>query len=132
MGTQYIIDTCAVIKYINSSLPSAGLDFLDAIIDEKPTISFVTEIELLVWTPKDESEAHLLSLCEEFIAQANIIDITREITKTATAVRKNYRLKLPDAIIAATALVYDVVLISDNDKDFKRIPDLKYINPMKL
>jgi predicted nucleic acid-binding protein len=41
-------------------------------------------------------------------------------------------MKLPDAIIAATALAYDLVLVSRNEKDFDKIPNLEYINPYNL
>jgi len=39
--------------------------------------------------------------------------------------------KLPDALIAATALVNDFVLVADNDKDYGKVSNLKYINPAK-
>lgn len=44
-------------------------------------------------------------------------------------VRKNYRIKLPDAIIAATAMVHGFTLVSRNDADFGKITGLKYWNP---
>jgi predicted nucleic acid-binding protein len=43
--------------------------------------------------------------------------------------RKTYRIKLPDAIIAATSLVYDLTLITSNTKDFKNIKDLQILDP---
>lgn len=46
--------------------------------------------------------------------------------------RKLHGLKLPDALIAATAIVYEFTLIADNDKDFLREPSLKYINPKTI
>lgn len=46
-------------------------------------------------------------------------------------IRRNYRLKLPDAVIAATALHLGLPLITRNVKDFKDIPELKLLNPFK-
>jgi predicted nucleic acid-binding protein len=43
-----------------------------------------------------------------------------------------HKLKLPDAIIAATAIDNNFTLIADNDADFKKVPGLKYINPMQI
>jgi predicted nucleic acid-binding protein len=43
--------------------------------------------------------------------------------------RKKYKIKLPDAIIAATAIVNDFTLISHNFKDFLKITELHFINP---
>lgn len=34
-------------------------------------------------------------------------------------------------MIAATAIIFILTLIADNDKDFSRVPSLKYINPAK-
>ena len=47
-------------------------------------------------------------------------------------IRKKNKIKLPDAIIAATALVNDLTLLSRNTKDFIKIKDLKLIDPHKL
>ena len=52
--------------------------------------------------------------------------------KQVFKIRKKYKTKLPDAIIAATALVYNLVLISRNIPDFKNINGLKVINPHNL
>jgi predicted nucleic acid-binding protein len=40
--------------------------------------------------------------------------------------------KLPDCIIAATALVHGLTLITANKRDFSNIPGLTIINPFKL
>ena len=48
--------------------------------------------------------------------------------KTAD-IRKKQKIKLPDAIIAATALVYELSLVSRNVSDFKNIDGLQLINP---
>jgi predicted nucleic acid-binding protein len=63
---------------------------------------------------------------------SNIITVNQDIIQKTIEIRKKFRLKLPDAVIAATALVYDYTLISDNDKDFVKVSGLKYINPMKM
>lgn len=47
-------------------------------------------------------------------------------------VRKNYSVKLPDAIIAATALVHDYTLVTRNASDFKKISGLKLLNPWEI
>jgi predicted nucleic acid-binding protein len=55
-----------------------------------------------------------------------------DIVEKTIEVRRLYKLKLPDAIIAATALIYEFALISWNTKDFKNIPELEVINPYEL
>ena len=44
-------------------------------------------------------------------------------------IRKKYNLKLPDAIIAASAIVYNLILISRNVNDFINIAGLEVVNP---
>jgi predicted nucleic acid-binding protein len=67
-------------------------------------------------------------------ANASIIytDIKSDIAEQTIAIRKKNGLKTPDAIIAATALVNKLVLISRNEKDFSKIHNLVLINPWQL
>lgn len=44
-------------------------------------------------------------------------------------IRKKYKIKLPDAIIAGTALTYSLTLVTRNTKDFDKIEGLSVINP---
>lgn len=52
-----------------------------------------------------------------------------DIVNKTISIRKSNKIKLPDAIIAATALVYDLTLISRNTSDFKNIAGLQSIHP---
>jgi predicted nucleic acid-binding protein len=127
MAERYLIDTSAVIKYLTTTLSSSELSLMDEIVDDESIISFISEIELQVWNPSDPADLEVYQL---FVANSTIIGVDSLITREAIQIRKFYRIKLPDAIIAATAIVNDLILIADNDKDFKRIPELKYINPV--
>jgi hypothetical protein len=60
------------------------------------------------------------------------MSIKQGIIDEAARVRKKYRLKLPDAIIAATAIWDSLTLITDNEKDFARIKELKQLYPNRL
>jgi len=128
MGTRYLIDTCAVIKFLQVSFPEKGLLLLDSILDNECQISFITQIELLAW--KNQQESSLL-VYKQFIKGSKILYINEIIINQAIEIRKKTNVKLPDAIIAATALCYNFTLISDNDKDFTKITDfgLNYLNP---
>ena len=126
MAEKYLIDTCAVIKYLTVVYPPKGISFMDSIVDEESVISFISEIELQVWNPPDPADMLIYS---EFVAESNIITVEDAIIKKTIEIRKNQKLKIPDAIIAATAIVNRLTLVSDNDIDFKNVPGLKYINP---
>lgn len=129
MAERYLIDTSAVIKYLNESLPESGLDFIDQALDTDSSISFITEVELQVWDTPDPKNA---LICSQFIAGSFIHGIDNALISETIRIRKESKVKLPDAFIAATAIIHDLTLIADNDKDFLKVPGLKYVNPTSL
>ena len=120
------IDTSAVIKYLNETFPTSGISFLDKVLSEESCISFITEIELQVWNPPNQED---LKIYRSYVDQSTVFGINHDITQETIRIRKLHNLKLPDALIAATAIVNNRTLIADNDQDFKRVPKLKFINP---
>ena len=126
MATGYLIDTSAVIKYLNGTFPEEALVFLDGVVDDEGSISFISEIELQAWTPANPSD---LLIYEQFVFNSTIIGVDNNIVNETIRIRKIHKIKLPDALIAATAVVNDLTLIADNDKDFLKVSGLKYINP---
>jgi hypothetical protein len=62
MAKTYLIDTSAVIKYLNESLPAGGLKFIDEVIDDESQLSFISENELQVWNPSNEEDLEIYSL----------------------------------------------------------------------
>ncbi len=129
MAERYLIDTSGVIKYLNETFPPLSLSLIDEIVDRECVISFIVEIELQVWDPPNSDD---LRIYQSLLSNSIIIGVDSDIIREAIRVRKTYKLKLPDAIIAATALINDMTLIADNDKDFTVIPELKYLNPNHL
>ena len=93
---------------------------------EVPVFSVITEIELLSWRAATDNDMLIL---QNFIADSLIIELETSIKMKAAELRRNHKIKLPDAIIAATALVYDLILLTRNISDFKDIDGLKLINP---
>lgn len=125
---QYIIDTNAVIDYLGKKMPETGMAFMNSVIDQVPNISVVTKIEVLGFN----APAEHYRLLTDFMHDANVIDLTKDIVEACINLRKNHKTKLPDAIIAATAIVYDLALISRNTKDFQNIEGLKVVDPFAL
>jgi hypothetical protein len=66
---------------------------------------------------------------QNFINDGILIALTDDIVEQTITLRQLYKIKMPDAIIAATAIVLDYTLLSRNDKDFIQNSDLKYVNP---
>ena len=119
------MDTNLVIDYLGNNLPASGKDFMNVIVDAVPTISVITKIEVLGFNAPDE---HYRTLTD-FINDETLFELIDEDVEASIVIRKSYKTKLPDAIIAATALVNNLVLISRNTSDFKSIDGIKVIGP---
>ena len=97
--------------------------------EAQPCISSITEIELLCWKTATEKD---LGVLHNFIHDVLVIELETPIQYKTADLRKQHKIKLPDAIIAANALIYDLILITRNTSDFKTIAGLKTINPHEL
>lgn len=123
--SQYLIDTNAVIDYLGKKLPVKGTDLMNEIIDAIPNVSVVTKIEILGFNAPEEH----YQLLTNFMNDATIFDLTSSIVDISIDIRKKHKTKLPDAIIAATAIAYDMILLSRNVSDFKNIQGLQVVDP---
>jgi predicted nucleic acid-binding protein len=124
---MYLFDTNAVIDFCNNKLPITAANFIEGL---EPKISVITAIELFASTTITNTEKQIL---QEFSSIATVYDNINVAIQTQTiALRQAHKIKLPDAIIAATALVYGLTVISRNVNDFKNIVGLKCINPWGL
>lgn len=85
-------------------------------------------MEVLGYNTPEKSYQILL----DFIDDSFIIGLTEEVIDMTINLRKINKIKLPDAIIAAHALVYDYILISRNISDFKNVNGLEVLNPHAL
>lgn len=59
----------------------------------------------------------------------NVIPLSEEIARATWQLRRKIKIKLPDAIIAATALHYGLALVTRNAADFQRVPGLQCLDP---
>lgn len=125
---QYLIDTNVVIDYLGQKMPLLGMNFMNTIIDAIPNVSVVTKIEVLGFNTPDRH----YQLLTQFMEDATVLDLSNNVVDTCIEIRKNHKTKLPDAIIAATALVYDLVVVSRNVADFINIKGIQVIDPHSL
>ena len=124
MGEKYLIDTNVVIDFFGIKLSGPAEEFVSFL---EPSISVITHIELFCSNDLTPSEIGKL---DKYISAARIFNhIDGEIIDHAIEIRKNYKIKLPDAIIAATAISNDMTLISSNKKDFGKVTGLKFLDP---
>ncbi|MEY3759783.1 MAG: hypothetical protein RIR39_1274 [Pseudomonadota bacterium] len=113
MDLNIILDTNVVLYFLagrlREPLPQANI-----------YISVITEIELLSYPLLSvESESEI----NDFLADVTIVDLSKHIKQAAISLRRQYRLKLPDAIIVATASYLNAELLT-NDIKLLNIPEL--------
>ena len=128
MGQQYLADSNTLIDYVGNKLTKGALIVLDSYFNDNIAISIITKIEVLGFNG-DENETKKLT---DFIGLARIFYIDDDIADKTIELRKSYKIKTPDAIIAATALVNNLMLCTRNIADFKTIDGLQLINPWDL
>jgi predicted nucleic acid-binding protein len=127
MGLKYLWDTNTAIYYLQKHFHQKQQEIISNIINSyQPAISVITEIELLCWRGASDKD---LNIINEFIADCAVFGLEEDIKQNTITVRKKSNLKLPDAIIAATAIVKDLILISRNEADFKKVPQIVLLNP---
>lgn len=80
---------------------------------EKRFISIITRMEVLIGTP-----TIYMKDTEGFLNNFTMIELNKEVAEIAIKLHKKTRIKLPDAIIWATAKHVSSILVTRNAKDF--------------
>ena len=125
MEQKYLLDTNVVLDFMGKKLPDKSMVLLSKIIDNQINISAINKMELLGF---DHVEQDLIA----FVNFSKVYYIDDEVIEQTVALRRKYKIKLPDAIIAATAIVNDLTLISHNFKDFQKITELQFLNSYNI
>jgi len=120
---KFLIDTNIIIYSLQGKL-----DLSDLFKTEDDLyISSITYIEALGYHFQNQSdENEMVEICDMF----ERLFLTEKVEKQTILIRKTNKIKLPDAIIAATAMVHNLTLVTCNSDDFKNIQGLKMINPL--
>lgn len=113
-GERLLTDTSALIHLLDGT--PAVIQLLDG---AEAFASFVSEIELLSGT-KGTAEQRLRK--KALLADLTIIDVNQRIKEVTIDLRKRHGLKVPDCLIAATAIHLDVPLVTA-DRQFDRLKD---------
>ena len=123
--TRFLVDTDIIINYLKGR--GNARDFLMRIIDESVLgfFSVITEAELLSGSRNADDECAIYSILDCMEA----IEVERNIAVTAGKFRQKYytayRTELPDAIIAATAAEYELILATANEKHFNMFKEIE-------
>lgn len=121
----YLIDTNVLIDTLRGYTPA--LSFLKGL--ETKTISNLVTFELV----QGLSSKNELKKLEEFISKFDVLNLNTEIQELGLNIYKEYKfsheVEIIDCLIAATAIHYNLILVTKNIKHFKSIKNLKTFLP---
>lgn len=101
---------------------------IDWILKELPSVSVVSQIEVLGYHKLSQQQKKQF---EVLFNNLTILSINTAISNRAIALKQQQKMSLGDSLIAATALEYNLPLITRNTQDFQWIGALSVINPIK-
>jgi predicted nucleic acid-binding protein len=128
MGMRYLLDSNVIIGYLAGKIPLPGMAAVSGIVDAGIHISVISKMEVLRFNDTPENERILT----DFVNAAVVHTLSDPVVHRTIALCKQSKIKLPDAIIAATALTENFTLVTHNIDDFKNIPGLELLNPWEL
>ena len=99
---------------------------VEEILKHSFIISIITKIELLGWR-KHTREGY--EIARDFLDRAEILPIDDDLAEFTIELKRNNNIKLADALIAATALSNELVLVTRNEDDFSILANLEIYNP---
>lgn len=122
-GNRYFLDTNAIVALLR------GHQALNAKLQKSEWvgISVISQIEFLAFPALPEQDRQLFEI---FCHRVDIIDLSSDnktLLKDILYFRINYKIKLPDAIIAASALQNKAMLVTE-DTDFKGISEIQVVS----
>lgn len=123
--SKYLIDTNILIYH------TAGFSqiktFIEQAVSESPlNISVITKIEFLGW---DKHTEEGFAKCKKLMDMAHVIPLDNAVAENAINLKKKSSIKLGDAIIAATAITNELILVTRNKDDFQGIAELGIYDP---
>ncbi|MBP7189751.1 MAG: PIN domain-containing protein [Rickettsiaceae bacterium] len=105
-----LLDTNIIIDYLNGEQKA-----LQEISNySKIYISVITYMEVLVGV----GDSNKIESIKDYLLSLNIVHIDQEIADLAIEARKSYKLKIPDALVLASAQKVSAILVTRDKKDF--------------
>lgn len=123
MEQRFLMDTNIVIDAMGNIMPDQTKKFVAGLT---PIVSSVTYMETLGW---HKASSLQLAPLQRFMGIATILPIDQEVIEKTVIIRQEKKIGLGDAIIAATAIVHNLTLVTRNTSDFKSIAELRVVNP---
>jgi len=126
LSSNYLLDTNIFIYYFNGDLIVQPIFSEIASGNATGLYCPVSWVELLCYPDLSEAEANQI---RAFLRSLTCVALTEAVLDRAAQIRRDYRERLPDAMIAACAIETDSILVTRNVEDFQRINRLNLFNP---
>jgi predicted nucleic acid-binding protein len=121
---MYTLDTNAIIYYLKDDPVTVPI-LSDIFAGIAPVyVSAITEVELFGFPSLETVESERIEAILQTVA---ILSLDSRIARIAGTLRRTYGLKIPDSVIAATALFTNTTLLTRNSNDFKKVIDLNLL-----
>ncbi len=113
-----VFDTNILIDY-TKGVPAAKAEIVGV---DRGLISIVTWMEFLagIFDPREATRAR------HFLDRFEIVPVGLDVAEQAVELRQRHRMKLPDAVIWATAKTHHALLVTRNTKDFPSERDIRF------
>jgi len=125
---MYLIDTNILIYHFNNNIPDRAKPTIREIFKTHFNISVITRMEFLVFRGHTKES---FEKADMFLSYSHIINLEDEIVDMVITLRRAKKLKLPDAIIASTAIKKELILVTRNIDDFVDV-NIKIYNPFEI
>ena len=125
MEMNMLVDSNVIIDYVSNRIPEKSARQSDLYFNSCFSVSIISKIEVLGYNTQE----YELEQLESFIQLSSIEYLDEAVADKTIEIRRMKRIKLPDPIIAATALVKNCILLSHNTTYFKKIEGRQVWDP---
>jgi len=119
---MFTVDTNILVYY--AAADSKVVEFFDT---HKYDTFYLPSIVMVEFLSYPLITPNAIERFREFVHQMLLVNLDFPIAELAAAVRRNQKLTLADAVIAASALFTNSALVTRNERDFKKVQGLKPI-----
>lgn len=123
---SFLFDSNVFIYHFNGALGAYGQSLLKQGLVKGGAFSVISRIEVLGFSQPPEE----LEKASRLFAGLNQIELNADIVAQTIILRQLRKIKIPDALIAASALHLRLPLVTHNTRDFQWIAELKLIDPL--
>ncbi len=121
---MFLFDTNVLIYY-----RAGRKEVVNFIEKHKEGLFFIPTIVIAEFLSYPLIDKETIAKFEELLKELIIVNLDETIAKEAANLRRRYKIKLYDAIIAASCIISGATLLTYNLRDFKKIKELKIIKP---